>query len=100
MYHDYFGSGGHSSSLPSTDASFPLQAHLAQTSCRIETSTRPLAYNLKDESEQNPYHIVFNTLNEANAEMRDGGPHKLFFQSTAQPYAKAPHHYQTHSQNF
>jgi len=40
----------------------PRQAHLAQTICRIETSTRPLAYNLKDESDQNPYHIVFNKL--------------------------------------
>jgi len=40
----------------------PRQAHLAQTICRIETSTRPLAYNLKDESDQNPYHIDFNKL--------------------------------------
>jgi len=51
----------------------PLQAHLAQTTCRIETSERPLAYNLKDESDQNPYHILFQQI-EANAETRDDGP--------------------------
>jgi len=59
-------------------ASFPLRAHLAQTICRIETSTRPLAYNLKDESDQNPYHILFQQI-EANAETRDDGPPKIIF---------------------
>ena len=56
----------------------PPQAHLAQTTCRIETSERPLAYNLKDESDQNPYHILFQQI-EANAETRDDGPPKIIF---------------------